>query len=244
QVSPTLMPMLAKVHLPRPVTNSIELTAVLSAAEAIKEFESGFEGPAPESEVGAKRSNARLLLYASKDEIVAALTKLCDATGMQRSVNRRFIRRGITYLMDYPEPHRGRLGGLVNKCIRWHQHRGWETHRSESGNRFKANVVTCEPPVARPKEHGVRMLENAAEIYAESERMHHCVAEYAGRCVWGGFFLFHVEYNFKRATVLVSPEGRVLQAQGPCNASNDAVAYGVKILTKWGRTFPRKRHRE
>ena len=68
--------------------------------------------------------------------------------------------------------------------------------------------------------------------------MRHCVAAYAQRAAAGQCYLFHVDHAGQEATVEVSPFGRVAQSCGPDNCSNDATAWGLKVLGMWGDAFP------
>ena len=67
----------------------------------------------------------------------------------------------------------------------------------------------------------------------------------ASKAAAGLCYLFHVEYKKEettyQASIEVSPEGQILQANGPQNWKNPACDYGIQTLS---RAFRKDNHRD
>jgi tetratricopeptide (TPR) repeat protein len=81
----------------------------------------------------------------------------------------------------------------------------------------------------------VTFLGTVGEIVGEGERMRHCIATRAQDAVHGRCHLFHVEHEGQHASVEVSPEGKITEAQGPHNTDNVAVPVGRDATAQLGR---------
>jgi hypothetical protein len=97
------------------------------------------------------------------------------------------------------------------------------------------------PPISLPTDARVHFLATAGEIYAEGEKMGHCIGSYAERAIAGRCYLFHVDYGDRQASVEVDPFGWVKQAFGPYNEINAASDWGRQVLAVWASQFPNHR---
>lgn len=98
---------------------------------------------------------------------------------------------------------------------------------------LKLNVQTIEPPIPLPRDSRVTFLATIGDILKEGVEMDHCVATRAPKALSGASYIFHVEYAGETATVEVSADGRVLEARGPENVPNGAVAFATSFLSLW-----------
>jgi hypothetical protein len=99
---------------------------------------------------------------------------------------------------------------------------------------LKLNAQTIEPPIPLPRARGVHFLATIGDILKEGVDMDHCVATRAPRAMAGSSYLFHIDHDGHRATVEVGNDGRVLEARGPHNIDNPAVAHASATLAVWG----------
>jgi len=79
-------------------------------------------------------------------------------------------------------------------------------------------------------------LTSTVEIALEGRTMHHCVATYIDRVVWGDCYIFSLRNGHSVATIEVVRAGetaQIAQMRGPCNAMvSPAIAAKIK---KWAR---------
>jgi hypothetical protein len=223
-VPPELVCQLSRIRLERPVVDWLELTTLMlyvSTADA-----------AP-PEAGLNR--LRIFHHASAAEIADAVRRIGTCTNRELDVRRpddlRFV---IRYLCDHPEPYRSTLPGLVERVIRWHR-RAYERERLERQiDRLGGyDQPAVSPPIPLPAVPGVTFLGTVGEIAEEGMRMHHCIATRAEDALHGRCYLFHIDHQGERASVELSPEGKIAQAQGPHNTENAAVWWGVAQLRAW-----------
>jgi len=99
---------------------------------------------------------------------------------------------------------------------------------------LKLHAQTIEPPIPLPRARGVRFLATIGDILKEGVDMDHCVATRAPRALAGSCYLFHVDHEGHEATVEVGSGGAILEARGPHNVSNPAVAWASAALAVWG----------
>ncbi len=230
-----LLPSLARVRLPRPVTDPLELAAVC----IVTELPDAFLTRLPD-----------IVLHARGDELAVAVARVGATIGRRLSPRRTAdLRVALRFISDYPGDCRGRLGGLVDRAIRWH--RAGPDARVIIERIGETDTPTARPPVPLPTAPGIRFLATVGEVVAEGERMRHCIGAYAEHALAGRCFLFHVFYGGAHASVEVDRRGRVMQASGPANTTNAAVAWGRRLLAAWGRGLrptpiarpPRRRRR-
>ncbi|MCM2374439.1 PcfJ domain-containing protein [Aporhodopirellula aestuarii] len=231
-----LLPMLAQKYLKKPITDRVVLTTLLLATEYLDLL----NGPAPTEELRsaafARVENVELFMHATRQEIADAVVRVGEALQTNLSLRRTAdIQQAVAFLLEYPYPHQGRLGGLARKSIKWHRNRGWEQITGGHDGDMDRNQMTQKPPIDLPDSKGIRLLESAGEIYDEGARMHHCVARFVDHAITGRHYIFHVDYACSRATVMVDPSGRIVEAQGPCNQENVASRYGRSVLQAWGK---------
>lgn len=215
---------LADLRLERPVTDRVELLALL-----------GFSAHACRHERAQRHQ--RLFLHARRPEIIRAMELVSAATHTPASPRRSAdIIRTVAYLCDFPGDHRGNISGLARKSARWHR---------DAAGREAAAVLerlgdrpAALPPVPLPPIAGVTFLDSVGRIVDEGAVMGHCAADYAQDAVTGNCYLFHLEHDGEMATAEISPDGLVVQVQGPHNQDNGAVRWGRRALARWARDFP------
>jgi hypothetical protein len=160
----------------------------------------------------------------------------------------------VDYLADYPDVYHGNLVGLAGRTIRWHRelaarymaqlrelgaHEFFARWRSLRNATLPPHTLTAQPPIPLPDMPGVTFLTTVEAVCEEGTEMRHCIASYARGAVEGRYHLFHVTHEGEHATVMVEAySGRVLQAHGPRNQRNNAVAWGTRVLNQWGRQWP------
>lgn len=127
----------------------------------------------------------------------------------------------------------GSIVGWTRRCL----DRVLAPRRGRRRRRLNATEPTARPPVPLPRQGGLRFLATVAEVRAEGRAMRHCIATYARSAVDGFCFLFHVQHAGEQASVEVSPDGHVVQANGPGNRSNRASRWGRRQLESWGQAF-------
>jgi hypothetical protein len=222
-VAGELLCRLRRLELARPYTDPIELTAILVADAAYERTD--------RREVAA--THLRAVMLASGAEIAAAVRRVGDALGECLNPRRvADLRRAFAIVADFPDPHRGRLLGLVERALRWH--RVAPDLRTEVAALGGATMPTRRPPVPLPDDPRITFLSTVGAVLEEGDRMRHCVGSYARRAATGGCYLFHVDYRGEQATVEVDQGGGVSQSCGPCNQRNAATAWGKRQLGKWG----------
>jgi hypothetical protein len=216
-VPPKLLFRLPDFVLPRPISQRLELIATILA----------------NSDRGLR--HARIVSYAAAADIAEAVRRVSRHLRRDLSPRRwKDVEIALTFITDYPDRHQGRLLGLTERSIRWHRDcRGEEIERTISSLGHDAR--TAKPLISLPDTSGVRFLSTVGEICAEAAEMEHCIASYSDDAVRGQCYLFHIDYEGERASVEVTPSGRVRQAFGPRNSSNRATDWGRKVLGAWGR---------
>jgi hypothetical protein len=214
---------LRSLYLERPMTDRLELATLLLARE-----HSDDDPPQP--------FPSKIFLNATRKQIQVAMGKLSNKLRTPLSHRRtRDIGSLVDYLLDYPEPHRCGLPGLLRKSIAWHDALGENDSFEWADASLHKSTPTTRPPIPLPQLPGVRFLETVGDVLAEGEKMGHCIARYATRAVSGRCYLFHVECNGQNASVELDPSGRVRQSCGPRNESNQTTAYAARILGRWGK---------
>jgi len=183
-----------------------------------------------------------------REEVIAALHILSKHLHRELRPRRKDIAELVNYIYDYSrdcveqgmQPHRGNLVGLVEKAIVWHRQANerWLARYQAS---LKGDTPAILPPIALPEDNAITFLACADDIFKEGLLMHHCIASYATAAVRGQCYLFHVEYQNTLASVMVNPQGQVVQSHGPHNSITAASQYGERVLSEWGRNFPTPR---
>jgi hypothetical protein len=213
---------LREVELPRPITNPIELRMACLVG------------------IVGHRDLTAIVLFATESEIRRAFQRVAAHVRRRLVIDRREDAEYVLrFLADYPEPHTGRLGGLVEKSIAWHRdvgRRGVE-YGLEPAGLPEPQTPTTAPPIPPPDVAEIRFLETAGDIAEEGSRMRHCVAFRAPAAVSGSSFIFHVERGEEAATVEVDRHGRI-EAQGPSNSTNRAARWGAQMIREWTRGWP------
>jgi len=235
---------LRDVRLPHPITDPLQLTALL--------LRSAHPAPNPEVHV----NQIEILQHASAEEVGSAVARVAECTERKlipgSDDDLRFV---LGYLGDYPDVHRGRLRGLVEKAVHWHHDvprraRHAPARREPGGASTMPEGrgrATALPPVPLPDVPGITFLRTAGEVKDEGDRMGHCIASYVEKAIAGRSFLFHVDHNGEMASVEVGARGAVEQSAGPRNTLNAAARWGRQALASWGvqlRPPPRPKTRK
>jgi hypothetical protein len=206
-------------QLEKPYTERLPLLALLLYGNRVG-------GNTPE------QNHGRIFEFATTNEIKRAMGRVGDHLHTDLSHRRaRDVRTMVKFVSDYPEPHNGRLGGLVTKSIHWHRHR-MEEEAKKQAERLGADTQAAKPAIL-PDIPGITFLDTVGAICEEGAQMNHCVSSYAENAVRGRYYLFHVQNNGDYATVQMSPDGKVIQAHGPQNRRNGAVTWGSRVLNRW-----------
>jgi hypothetical protein len=214
-----LLRKLNQVVLPRPIASRTELIVTVLA--------------------GYRRArNFSVFAKASAAEIRECMRRLSTSRDVELSPRRtEHLNYLVAHLGDFPEPHRGNLCGLTDKAIRWHRRDRQLEVQQRMRETLGNDTPTALPPVPLPCVDGVRFLGTVGEVADEGSRMGHCIASFAPKAVEGLCYLFHVEFGGEQASVEVSPQGVVLQSQGPRDHKNAASSYGTRVLSAWASQF-------
>ena len=114
-----LLSTLVEIELERPITDRVELIALLEATDFLDSISMDDDGQPTEL---ARAPNLRLFMHASRSELREAMRRIGNELGVVLSTRSADdIRSMAQYLMVYPEPHRGRIAGLTRKSIAWHR---------------------------------------------------------------------------------------------------------------------------
>jgi len=223
-VPAALVPLLRHVRLSHPVTDPVVLTTLCLAVEAYARLD----------RLNALHAgHAAIFQRADAGAIVSALAVLSDAIGLPlRADQPEHLRRLVQLVADDPAPYGGALPGLVARAIRHHRGRRVTTAPIPA-----TSLRTARPPIPLPEVPGIRFLDTVAAIRAEAAAMDHCIADYADGAVGGRCYLFSVTHRGTRASIEVSPEGRVVQACGPRNTDTIAAHWGTRHLRRWARAL-------
>ena len=187
-----------------------------------------------------------IVLHATAAEIREAVVRFAEHTGRQLDCrNLRGVSAFARYL-DFPELHAGRLGGLVEKSIRWHgqiARRGLEELLEQTDlppALKRLDTPTVAPNFPIPEDPRIRFLDTVGSILKEGRDMGHCVASLAATAVAARAFLPR-RVDGQKATVELEPPRQVLEAAGPRNSDNEAVRWGCQTLAECGERHLRSR---
>lgn len=239
-----LLRTLAKIELERPILDRIVLIALLEAKAHCcnLSFEETSNGHAPT--VHARAPNIRLFMHAERADIYAAMQAV--GADIRWNLSPRSISdvaMVARFLMDYPVAHHGKLAGLTRKAIEWHREQA-RYEFVDDPDSVTLKIKTGVPPIGLPEIPGVTFLATWREVYREGSLMKHCVASCLASALSGHSYLFHCDHKGHHATIQVSADGRIMQANGPCNAPNPAVGYASNRLAKWGSGLRAQRRLE
>jgi hypothetical protein len=164
--------------------------------------------------------------------VVAAVARVAAATRRRLSPWRSADpRRGAPSPRRLPAAPTGRLGGWVDRALRWH--RVPPEDRALLAAVGGIDTPTRRPPIPLPAAPGIQFLATAGEVIEEGERMRHCIATHAARAVTGSSYLFHVTRRGEQASIEVDARGHIREAEGPGNSTNGAVHWGCRVLGTW-----------
>lgn len=254
--------MLAKylpiIYLERPIYQRLELSALLAAFEKLANEGITSQLPyLPQSpdynqrgreDRDVKIHNANLFQYATDAQVRTVMERVGNYINHGPFNHRKItqISTAIGFILDFPERHRGNIVGLADKSIDWHRHTQ-ERMEEERRKSEDPNTLNALPPITLPEDENIRFLSKVGDLYDESSVMKHCVYSYKYQTINGNSFIFHVDKDGDMATIEISREGDLIQAQGIHNRkysvlnpkkTNAAILYGRRILSAWGRNFP------
>lgn len=134
-------------------------------------------------------------------------------------------RRRIEWELGAPE--RERLAALNRD--------EWERRQAEEAAQIELEkkMSTVLPPIPLPENESFRFLKTFEEVVKEGEEMGHCIATYASSAVRGQCFLFHIDHDDEKASIMVNKEGRIVQCYGPRNCINKASEWAKRELSGW-----------
>ena len=227
RVPPTLLRKLTDVHLERPVTDRVELISLLLSTELI------------DRRGGQRPGLERMFMHVTRGQIRDSMQLVRQQLARRWSLRRvGDMDAFLSYVLDYPEDHHGKLSSLARKAIRYHANLTVDDFDEFFAEEpLEDDEVTARPIIPLPKFPGVRFLETVGAIRQEGRDMNHCIGGYAQAAVDGNSFLFSVLHQGQRASVEVDLLGRVRQSYGPANVSNEAARYGRRVLGIWGLDF-------
>jgi hypothetical protein len=223
-IAPGVLPYLKMTELERPILERSSLTVAC------------LYGMHSASDTGRNKS---VFMNASPDRIRRAMRLVAEHTRNQlsfrRTVDLKFL---VGFLLDYPEEHRGNIVGLAEKAIRWHLDQA-QAEADRVVAQLGGQREAAKPPIALPDDPRITLLSTVDEIVAEGRAMGNCVSSYAGSAVRGECYLLHAAKDGEDATIEVTWRGEVSQAVGPRNRLNDTARWGRRVLSRWGKTFPK-----
>ena len=212
---------LRRVMLPEPATNRMKLLSYLSI---------GFKPN--------KEEIVRVIRRSNPDQIKRAVRLMWEYSGIKADFRSpREVQQAVGMLFDFPGPYNGTVVSAAEHSIEWHRD---SAHRMALQEQARLGTDTMAPPIPLPDVLGVKFLATVGDVIEEGHRMHHCIGGYSYNAAQGDCYLFHVDYKGEQASVEVSPEGKVVQAYGPCNHKNAACDYAERVLNKWGKDMKDK----
>lgn len=114
-----------------------------------------------------------------------------------------------------------------------------EHEAAKTVRRLGGDKPAVLPPLPLPDIPGITFLGTVARIAEEGALMSNCVASYAESAVNGHCYLFHADHDGEMATIEVTRDGTVSQAEGPGNKPNTAARWARTALARWCRDFPK-----
>ncbi len=255
-----LVSRLPSIKLKKPLTERWQVIAVLSAFRNlydVNDFDplNGLDPENVPNERNIRRKevlahNANLFYHATRKQMHAVIKRInryrhWDVTLRKMSD----IQRVVMFLLDYPEKHNGNIVGLSERSIEYHRHikeRRLEAYRAHILDAKKSfvNKVNAVPPIPLPEIEGIQFLATVDDLFAESERMAHCVYDYDHLTTNGYAFIFHIEYQGEMATIQLNMQGQIVQIAGYDNElmtedgkPNPAIQWGKQQLYKWAKPW-------
>lgn len=220
--------------LERPMLNRLELMSLLSRLMYVSNREH------LEPEWPTTLSQIRMLQHTREAEVRAAVARFTASTGWVCDPDSdRDLGNFIEFVCDYPQPHAGRLGGLLTKALRRWRQRRQQRAEDFSFDHFSLeepggpDTPTALPSIPLPQVEGITFLATVGAVIREGNRLQNCLLDCVDRAFEGSSFLFHIEHRGEQACVEVSPWGEIREAAGPRNADNGAARWGALRLRRW-----------
>lgn len=149
---------------------------------------------------------------------------------------------GETELLDPPQPNlamRGRTpDALLRQVDDWHRELG-RSRIAEQLYFRRSGIKELKSGKDGQDTWRIRELLSGADLVAEGEALHHCVASYARSCASGECSIWSMEHHTpsgasKRQTVEVSAHGMIVESRGNQNRLPTAAEY--RVLEAWAQS--------
>lgn len=143
------------------------------------------------------------------------------------------ILAAIRYTMDLPDdlvPKRGSLVAVAEASAEWHKQR---LLLREEQRKLKFQ----HPPIGLPEDPEIKFLSCGEELEREGAEMNHCVASYVYSASKGDCYLFSYAGKHGRATIEVSPHGKVVQSYEQSNQTGPASKHAARVLGRWAKNL-------
>jgi hypothetical protein len=186
---------------------------------------------------GLGEGRLNIINYSARKKIEEAINLVRESREEKKGFRRcKDIIRSLMYIYDFNEQYNGDIVGLARRSIEYHQN--MYNRRGGVSVDYDINLETAKPPIPLPEISGITFLAKIDDLVKESEKMHHCISNYAYQALNGVSYLFHAEHNGESASIEVDHGGNVTQAYGPCNKRNKACTWASNKLGEWGKKFP------
>jgi hypothetical protein len=178
----------------------------------------------------------------------AAVAPIVDFIQFVRHERVEVVTRDGVRLVDPPEPCfsiKGRSPASLQRLVdEWHRRLGGQSAGALVWSRSRLRPLAFEDRSPDPDRPPVRWeiveLTSGADLRAEGTALHHCVATYARRCLWGISRIWSLRVTTgwsgwrSVATIEVDPRVRaIVQARGMRNQAPSARAR--ELIFMWAR---------
>lgn len=182
-------------------------------------------------------------------------TYLKDGLGLEESFLEQRLHRNLAESEKPTYAHAKSLWDMYNRSYRAHEEESMfrqrqqaidaEMRRKSQAEWMKTKTAALPfrlPEFDEKSEGRFYFLDSVDAIYAEADKMQHCIARlYSKPAVNGECYLFHVEYKGHMASAELTPTGHVNQIKGINNNQNPACQWGRDALAEWVRNWEKYR---
>lgn len=180
---------------------------------------------------------------------------LKDGLGLEESFLEQRLHRDLTEKEKPSYAHLHSLWDMYNRSYRAHEEERMFRQRQQAIDaemrrktqaewmKTKTAALPFRTPEFDEKSEGrFYFLDSVDAIYAEADKMQHCIARlYSKPAVSGECYLFHVEYKGHMASAELSATGHIRQIKGIHNEQNPACQWGRDALAAWVRNWEQYR---
>lgn len=170
-----------------------------------------------------------------------AMRLMADYMGLGQLRKKDNVRTAANNIADCPPARCDTVLDWTRRSIRWHEElreareERWRQWDIEQAKRQELLDRAKFPELTRELPDGFRYLDSLAAYTQEGREMEHCVANYANGGILGHHFMFHYGPDGDGATVMVAPDGSVVQNLGRRNRQNADTARAGRIMEAWAR---------